>query len=259
MAKIKVNAIEIDYQDIGEGETLVLLHGLGSTKKDWDFQIPVFSKNYRLIIPDLRGHGASSSNSEFGVPVLTEDVVALLKTLKIEKFSCIGFSMGGAVAFQIAISYPEMVDKLIIVNSGPDFNAMGELGEELIKTRTAFIQTKGMKALAKEISANMLPEKHQDKLRQEFEERCGNNDEQVYLKTFLTLMEWGLGDKLSTISKPTLVITSDNDYTPVAHKEAYTSRMQNARLHVIENSRHAVLMDQPEAFNEAVLNFLKDA
>ena len=75
MTKIKVNTIDLDYLDIGEGETLVLLHGLGSTKKDWDFQIPAFSQKYRLIIPDLRGHGNSGIHeNDFGVSFLTEDI-----------------------------------------------------------------------------------------------------------------------------------------------------------------------------------------
>ncbi|MFD2892455.1 alpha/beta fold hydrolase [Flavobacterium chuncheonense] len=257
MTKITVNTITLDYLDIGEGEVLVLLHGLGSTKKDWDFQIPAFSKKYRLIVPDLRGHGNSASNTDFGVPVLTEDVFQLLTQLNISKASFIGFSMGGAIAFEMAYVHPQIVNKLIIVNSGPDFNNMGEIGKEMITIRTEFINTKGIKPLAEEIATKMFPETHQVDLRNEFANRCASNNPEVYLKTFLSLMEWGLAEKITTLTAPTLVVSSDMDYTPVAHKESYTSKMQNARLCIIKNSRHGVLMDQPKAFNEAVLNFLQ--
>lgn len=259
MTKIKVNTIDLDYLDIGEGETLVLLHGLGSTKKDWDFQIPAFSQKYRLIIPDLRGHGNSGIHeNDFGVSFLTEDIYQLLSKLSISKVNLIGFSMGGAVAFQFTISHPELVDKLIIVNSGPDFNNMGAVGEEMIKTRSEYLETKGIKALADEISTRMFPEESQTQLRNEFKERCGNNNPDTYFKTFLTLMSWGLGDKIKEIQNPTLVVSSDMDYTPVSYKESYAKNMQNATLGIVENSRHGVLMDQPDSFNKLVLNFLEN-
>lgn len=259
MPKTIVNSIEINYEDVGHGETLVLLHGLGSTIKDWGFQIPVLSKKFRLIIPDFRGHGKSGiSKDDFGVEFLTEDIFQLLKKIKIDKASFIGFSMGGAVSFQMAVSHPEIVDKLIIVNSGPDFDNMGKMGTELLESRTAFLKIKGIQELAKEISKNMFPEEHQEQLRQEFEERCGKNNSEVYHKTFVTLMEWGLGEKLETIPHKTLIVGSDMDYMPVSYKEEYTSRMQNATLAIVSNSRHGVVMDQHEAFNSIILNFLEN-
>lgn len=259
MPKIMVNSIELNYEDIGQGQTLVLLHGLGSTIKDWGFQIPVLSKKFRLIIPDFRGHGESGfNNDDFGVEFLTEDIFQLLQKLAIDKASFVGFSMGGAVAFQMAVSHPDLVDKLIIVNSGPDFNNMGKIGTELLESRTHFLKTKGLQALAKEISKNMFPEPQQQKLKEEFEERCGKNNPEVYYKTFITLMDWGLGDKLETIPHKTLVVGSDMDYMPVSYKEGYASRMKNASVAVVSNSRHGVVMDQYEAFNKVVLNFLEN-
>lgn len=259
MPKMMVNNIEIDYEDLGQGETLVLLHGLGSTKKDWDFQIPIFSKKFRILIPDFRGHGNSGFNDEdFGVPFLTEDIYQLTQKLGIQKATFLGFSMGGAVAFQMAVSHPEVVDKLIIVNSGPDFNNMGEIGEELLKNRTHFLKTKGLMELAKEIAKNMFPEPEHVQLRKEFELRCGSNDINAYQKTFFTLMDWGIGKALENIAHKTLVVASDLDYTPISFKEEFVSRMQNARLAVITNSRHGVLMDQYEKFNILILNFLEN-
>ena len=162
MPKTMVNSLEINYEDIGQGEVLVLLHGLGSTIKDWDFQTPVLSEKFRLIIPDFRGHGESGiNNDDFGVGFLTEDIFELLQKLEIDKASFVGFSMGGAVAFQMAVSHTDIVDKLIIVNSGPDFDNMGKIGAELLQSRTVFLKTKGLQELAKEISKNMFPEPQQ--------------------------------------------------------------------------------------------------
>jgi pimeloyl-ACP methyl ester carboxylesterase len=261
MPKVTVNTISLDYAIQGEGKAILLLHGLGSTKKDWDAQIPVFSQHYKTVAVDLRGHGNSSIPAEkdqYGVHFMSQDIKHLMDALEIPKATLIGFSMGGAVAFEFAVNYPERLDKLIIVNSGPDFNDMGELGEELLNSRTAFLNEKGIAELAKTIAENMFPEPHQVAMKEEFEARCAKNDHDAYYQSFVTLMAWGLGDRLQEIEHKTLIVGSDMDYTPVAFKENYTKRMKNAELAVVKNSRHGVIIDQPEDFNTIVLNFLAD-
>ncbi|WP_178986223.1 alpha/beta fold hydrolase [Winogradskyella helgolandensis] len=257
MLKIQVNNIELDYEDHGQGKVLLLLHGLGSTKKDWDAQVPFFSKTHRVIAVDLRGHGASTKPQDaYSVALMTEDVKQLLDQLHISKVTIVGFSMGGAVAFEMAAKHPEYLENLVIVNSGPDFNDMGKIGEDLLKNRTHFLETKGLDALSKEISFNMFPEDHQVALRDEFEARCKKNDYNAYYKSFVSLMDWGLGEQINNIKTRTLVVCSDMDYTPVSFKEDYVNRMQNASLVVIKNSRHGVVIDQPDAFNLELQKFL---
>ncbi len=257
MPKINLNNLTLNYEDSGKGKVLLFLHGLGSTLKDWDFQVPFFSKNFRVITVDLRGHGDSvMSNKNYGVDHMTDDIKQFLDALNIDKATLIGFSMGGAIAFQFAYSYPERIDKMVIVNSGPDFNNMGEIGEDLLKNRTHDLNTKGLEVLSKEISKNMFPESHQVDIRNEFEARCKDNNFDDYYQSFVTLMDWGLGDKIKDINADTLVIASDMDYTPVAFKKEYVNNLQNASLVVIKNSRHGVVMDQPEAFNNALFTFL---
>lgn len=257
MSKAQVNTIELDYEDSGKGKVLLLLHGLGSTKKDWDAQVPFFSKTHRVITVDLRGHGNSSKpEDDYGVELMTEDVIQLLDHLNIKKVTAVGFSMGGAVAFEMAASHPDYLENLVIVNSGPDFNDMGKIGEDMLKSRVEFLNTKGLAPLAREIAFNMFPEDHQVELRNEFETRCKNNDFNSYFKSFVTLMAWGLGDRIKDITTRTLVVASDMDYTPISFKEEYVNRMQNARLAVVKNSRHGVVIDQPETFNLELKKFL---
>lgn len=260
--KLKLsNGISLEYLDQGEGEVILLLHGLGSTKADWDFQIDAFSENYRVIAPDLRGHGNSSkpeSRKEYGVSLCAEDNVLLLQELGISSCAVIGFSMGGAVAFEMAVTHPELISKLLIVNTAPDFNGLGEMGEEMVRERTKTLQTAGMEPLAKQISAGMFPEEDQKELRNAFFERARKNPVEPYYNSFITLMNWGIGEKINDIEVPALVIASDNDYTPVSLKESYARKMKNARVEVVHNSRHGVTMDQPEQFNRVILNFLKN-
>ncbi len=257
MALISINGISLDYADVGSGDVVVLLHGLGSTKKDWDLQIPLLSQKFRVIAPDFRAHGNSTRVPETqGVPEMTEDIFQLLQELNITKASFVGFSMGGAVCFQMAKSHPQLVDKLVIVNSGPDFNRPNDAGVDLLAVRTKIIKEQGFLSLAESISEGMFPAEDQHEWKEDFKNRLIKNDEDAYLKTFAELMNWGLADEVKNIEHETLVIASDKDYTPVSYKKSFAEKMPNAKLVVIENSRHGIVLDQAEKLNEELLNFL---
>lgn len=262
ICKVKLsNGIGVEYLDKGEGEVILLLHGLGSTKADWDYQIEAFSENYRVIAPDLRGHGNSfkpEGREQYGIPLCAQDNVLLLQKLGISRCAVVGFSMGGAVAFEMAVSFPELISKLIIVNTAPDFNGLGEMGEEMVRERTKMLQSVGVEPLARQIATGMFPEDDQEELRSNFFARASKNPVDVYYNSFITLMEWGIGSRIKDIKVPALVIASDLDYTPVSLKEAYAQKMENARVEVVRQSRHGVTMDQPEEFNRIILNFLKN-
>lgn len=254
------NGISLEYLDRGEGEVLLLLHGLGSTKADWNLQVEEFSREFRIVAPDLRGHGNSSKPEErsaYGIEKCAEDMHLLLKELGINKCTVVGFSMGGAIAFEMAVNFPEQVSKMVIVNTAPDFNDLGEMGEEMVRERTKSLKTSGMEPLARQISEGMFPGEDQKELRNTFFERARKNPVDVYYNSFTTLMEWGIGEKIKKIDIPVLVIASDLDYTPISLKESYVEKMPAAELVVIDNSRHGVTMDQPEQFNAALLKFFR--
>lgn len=253
------NDISIEYLDQGEGEVMLLLHGLGSTKADWDYQIEAFTKAFRVIAPDLRGHGNSSKpdlKEEYGISQCAEDMKLLLQALNIEKCTVVGFSMGGAIAFDMAIKYPSLFHKMVIVNAAPDFNNLGEFGDQMIQERTSLLKSEGMQAMAKKVSEGMFPDPDQKGLQQIFYNRASKNELEPYFNSFITLMDWGLGDKIEKITIPTLVVASEYDYTPIDSKVKYVEKMKNAKLEIIKNSRHGVTMDQPVEFNKVILNFM---
>lgn len=254
------NGISLEYLDRGEGEVVLLLHGLGSTKADWDFQKEEFSEHFRIIAPDLRGHGNSTKPKEkaaYGVAQSAEDMKLLLEELNIRKCIVVGFSMGGAIAFEMAVKYPALISKMVIINTAPDFDKLGELGEQMVRERTKSLQNTGMIPLARQISEGMFPAEDQKELRNGFFQRAKKNPVDAYYNSFITLMSWGIGDKLREINIPALVVASDMDYTPISLKENYIEKMPNAKLEVIRNSRHGVTMDQPEQFNAALLKFFR--
>src|SRR5262245_32335675 len=114
-APCRLNAVEA-----GAGDAIVLLHGLGSSQRDWQAQVEELSRTHRVVALDLRGHG-QSPRAELGVEVsdLAEDVAATLEALHVKQSHVVGWSLGGLVGTVLAAGHPELVRSLVIVNSPP--------------------------------------------------------------------------------------------------------------------------------------------
>jgi pimeloyl-ACP methyl ester carboxylesterase len=113
-----------------------------------------------------------------------------------------------------------------------------------------------METIGKGLGRNLFPKPEQADLRNKIAKRWAQNDKRAYLASFSAIVGWGVQEKLSRIACPTLIVTADHDYTPVAQKQVYTRLIANAELIVIEDSRHATPLDQPEAFNRVLMRFL---
>ncbi|RIA22359.1 3-oxoadipate enol-lactonase [Ectopseudomonas oleovorans] len=248
---------QLHYEDYGHGTPLLLVHGLGSSTRDWEYQIPVLSQHYRVIALDVRGHGRSDKPHEaYRIADFASDVVTLVEYLQLPPVHLVGISMGGMIGFQLGVDHPELLRSLTIVNSGPEVKAKSardwlEIGKRWTLSRLLSLET-----IAKALAKLLFPKPEQAELRRKVEERWPQNDKRAYLASLDAIIGWGVRERLNRITCPTLVITADRDYTPVERKREYVAEMSNARLLVIENSRHATPLDQPERFNNALLAFL---
>ncbi|HEX5061535.1 MAG TPA: alpha/beta hydrolase [Kofleriaceae bacterium] len=246
----------MSYQEAGSGEPIVLLHGLGSCAHDWEEQIEAFASSYRVIAPDLRGHGDTDKLTRSTIAAMAEDVVQLLAELGIQSVHVVGMSMGGMIAFQLALDAPQLVKSLVIVNSGPDAVPRTLRHRFAIFTRFALLRVVGLPRLTRVIANKLFPASGQEMLRRRFVERASTNDPTAYKAALDAIVSWSVADRLSSVVAPTLVISADQDYTPVSFKADYVAKLPNARLVVIPDSRHATPMDQPARFNATVLEFL---
>lgn len=257
MPILHTNGIDLYYEIAGDGLPVLLLHGLGSRAEDWAFQLPVLGQHYRVVAVDLRGHGNSSKpHGPYTVLMMATDVVRLLDSLDIDAVHIIGLSMGGMIAFQLAVDHPERVRSLVIVNSSPALVARTP-GEWLrIRQRLVLAQLFGPARTGRFLSRRLFPKPEQEFMRAQLIERWATNDRDAYLASMRAIIGWSVLDRISTISCPVLVIAGDRDYLPVDYKQEYTSRIAGARLVVIEDSGHATPIDQADAFNAWVLEFL---
>ncbi len=253
----RVGDIDLYYELHGAGPPLVLMHGLGSSTRDWQLQLEPFCQHYQVLVFDVRGHGQSGKPpGPYSVAEFARDAAGLMQALGIGPAHVLGLSMGGMIAFQLAVSAPELVRSLIIVNSGPAL-VPRTLAERLaIWQRFAVLRLLGMRKTGEMLSRRMFPAAEFAEVRRVFVERWAENDPRAYEAATRALVGWSVAEHVPSIRVPTLVVASDQDYTPVAAKAAYVAQMPNAELAVIDNARHAAPIERPEPFNRLVLDFL---
>lgn len=263
MAFTRVNGIQIYYELHGTdkrnepSEVVTFLHGLGSSSRDWERQVAAFADDYRVLLIDMRGHGQSDKPmGPYSMPQFASDVITLLDRLGIRHTHIVGLSMGGMVAFQMALDYPQRIGCMVIVNSGPAVVPKTLKEHFSVWMRFFIVRAMGMKKLGETLAPRLFVDADQEAERQMFIQRWAENDKRAYLNTMRAIVGWSVADKIGAINVPTLVIAADHDYTPVAAKEAYIANMPTATLKVIENAHHAVPVERPEQFNQVVREFL---
>ncbi len=257
MPYIETEEIKIYYETHGQGEPLLLIHGLGSSGKDWEPQVDFFSSNFQVITMDLRGHGRSGKPpGPYSMESIVEDVALLLKGMDFFPAHVMGISLGGMVAFQLALDWPKLIRKLVIVNSVPELvpRGIGDLMDYW--QRLLIINLMGMEKMGRVLAERFFTEPGQEFLRQTFIRHWSENHKPSYRASLKAIYGWSVRDRLGEIKAPTLVVGSEGDFFPTKDKEAYTALIPEAELVVIENSKHALPAEKPDVFNQAVMSFL---
>jgi pimeloyl-ACP methyl ester carboxylesterase len=125
-------------------------------------------------------------------------------------------------------------------------------------SRRLAVQALGMRRVGRLLARKLFVKPEQDELRRTFVRRWAQNDKQAYLWAMDAIMRWSVADRLGRIPTPTLLVSSDEDYTPVTAKRRMAARMPNAEVAVVEDARHALPVERPAAFNATVEAFLPD-
>jgi pimeloyl-ACP methyl ester carboxylesterase len=256
--RVRVGDVELHCEQQGSGAPLLLIHGLGSSGLDWEHQVEHFRRSRRVITIDLRGHGQSSRpHGGYSIGLFARDVAGALRELGVDAADVVGVSLGGMVAFQLAVDAPGLVKSLVIVNSGPYVPAATFKQRMPLYIRLFYIRVLGLPRMAAAVAKRLFPAPGPEALQRLFVERVSANDKACYLASLKAIFAgWDLSARLPDIRCPTLVLAADQDYTPVALKQAYVARMPHARLVVIPDSHHAVFMEKPREFNAALEAFL---
>ncbi|NMC79067.1 MAG: alpha/beta hydrolase [Chloroflexi bacterium] len=238
---------------------VVLLHGLGADSSSWGYQIEALRQaGMRCIVPDIPGFGKSVFTGRGWNVALAAQVLAdWLRQLALPAVDLVGISMGGAVALQLVLDAPERIHRLVCVNT---FGCLRpKRPNELFYLLMRYVKAnlKGVEAQAQMVALRIFPEEEQEPLRQILIEQILQADPTVYRAAMRSLGLFNVRKRLGEIHKTTLVITGENDTTvPLASQAELVHGIEGARQVMIPHSGHAVIADQPVAFNAALLEFL---
>jgi pimeloyl-ACP methyl ester carboxylesterase len=251
MAKAQLNGIEIDYEVSGRGRAVLMSHGYSATRRMWRGQHRFLGDRYRLISWDMRGHGQTASPADpaqYSHALTVADMKALLEHLGIQRAVVGGLSLGGTMSLEFYVTHPHMVEALILCDTGPGYrNAEArEKWNERARARAVELETRGLSALSGR--------------SREMQEAMGHHASAQGLahaaRGMLAQKDSRVIDALGTIAVPTLVIVGDKDEPFVAPCEYMAKKIPGARLEVITDAGHSSNLDQPDAFNRVLGQFL---
>lgn len=222
--------IRLYCQERGEGVPLVLLHGNGEDSGYFSHQMEYFSRQYRVIAVDTRGHGKSSRGSApFTMAQFAEDLKELLDELGIESLVLLGFSDGANIAMKFALRYPGMLRALIL--NGGNLDARGIKRHVQLPIELGYRAARLFAGRSEEARRNM--------------EILGLMVHEPHISP----------QALSAIRVPTLVVAGTRDMVKTAHTREIAARIPNARLAILPGD-HFIAAKEPERFNRAVEEFL---
>lgn len=257
MPSITANDIDLNVEITGNGPSVTLLHGLGSSLRDWEAQVPALARKYQVITLDLRGHGLSTKpKGPYSISLFASDIAAVLGYLDISKTNVIGLSMGAAIGFHLALDFPDLVHTLTIANMGGavPIKSPSEIRNYLL--RVLVVKFIGMRKMGEILGPKLFPKEDQQDLRDTLSARWAENDKQAYLASMKALKNWTVMERLSDIRCPTQIIHAENDYTALAHKQTMAELIPNIELNIINDAGHAANAEKPEEFNSLLETFL---
>lgn len=258
-SKVLVPDGEIYFESIGKGEPLILIHAGFSDRRDWKYQVGDFEKKFNTIVYDQRGFGNSSVLTKAFSPA--DDLKALMDHLKITKAVLVGHSLGGTIALDFALQYPERVSALVLLASGLNGYLWSKEYLEWMNSIWSMPQPDEM--TKQYLSASFYRVAMGDpNIKLEIETITNESFQKVLTwKTFdIQDVRWFFSDhlpRLKELNMPTLVVTGDKDsqdIKQIAH--AFSDNLRNIKIAQVKNTDHLLNFENPSELNSLVLNFL---
>jgi len=257
----RVRGIEMAYDDTGgDGPSVVLLHGFPFDRSLWREQAAALGAEYRVVTPDLRGHGASSvTGGQTTMETMAEDVAALLDEMALSRVVLGGLSMGGYVALAFMRLFPERVRALVLADTRPQGDTVEARATREETARKALEE--GMSVIEESMLPKLLApatfEREPHKVERVREMIRGTRPEGAAASLRGMAVRRDQTDLLAEIKVPTLIIVGSEDpITPVADAETMGTKISGSLINVIDGAGHVSNVERPAEFNRALADFL---
>ena len=258
--KIKANGIQINYKLSGKkGASVVMLsHSLGCSVAMWEPQLNSLESNYRVLRYDTRGHGGTDAPSgAYTFDMLGADAIGLLDALGIDMVHLVGLSMGGMIGQCLALNHANRLHSLTLCDTAA---IIPEEAQPVWQERINVALDKGMQALVESTLERWFTQPYLRKnppavnlIRKQFLATSVAG----YIGCSEAIRSLNYLERLAEVKKPALIIVGEDDHgTPVAASKAMHQRIPGSRLVVLPSAAHLSNLEQPEAFNNALIQFL---
>jgi len=261
--RIKANGIGMNYEMSGKsGAPVVMMsHSLGSSLTMWETQLSCLEPLFQVLRYDTRGHGGSEApRGPYSIELLGQDAVSLLESLRIPKVHWVGLSMGGMIGQCLALTYP---DRLLSASLCDTSSVIPPEAQPLWQERIDTVREKGLQPLLEPTLERWFTpsflNRHPEtvsRIRKEFL----STPSEGFIGCIEAIRKIDYYGRLDGITAPVLIITGDDDPgMPLSAAKNMQSRIRNSTLAVIRSARHLSNLEQPEAFNSALVDFLLTA
>lgn len=264
MPRVTVNGIGLYYQEVGapEAEPVVLIMGWGGDHTAWAFQMPALAPAFRVIAPDNRGAGQTEQpDSPYSIAGMADDVAALLDHLGVARAHVAGASMGGMIAQELALRHPGRVRTLQLHCTLARPDAYGtHLVETLLRVRAREDREEWARAMLPWIICRKTARERPDFVQLMLQRALDNPHPTTLIGLRRQAEAIGQHDtleRLASLRVPTLVtVGSDDILVPPAFSREIHARIPRADFALIPDAGHVHFLEQPQAFNDAMLGFL---
>ena len=260
--QIKANGIRVNYELSGKkgAPVVVLSHSLSSNLLMWNPQMDALNPYFHVLRYDTRGHGATDGPSgSYTLELLAEDVIGLLDALGMDRVHFVGLSMGGMIGQCLVLNHPHRLESLVLCDTASIVPAEAQ---PVWQERLDKVRKKGMEALSEETMERWFTPaflKQNPPMVKLIQEQILATPVAGYMGCAEAIRRLNYLDRIAMIKISTLIMVGEDDPgTPVSASEAMHERITGSKLVVLPSARHLSNVEQPDAFNAALLKYLKN-
>jgi pimeloyl-ACP methyl ester carboxylesterase len=265
MPKIMINDIKMYYEIYGQGPPLVMIMGIGGNTDYWPPRfIKKLSEIFKVIIFDNRGSGQSDKpDIEYSMKMFADDTVGLMNALNIDHAHILGLSMGGAIAQELGINYPERINKLVLCSTNSGFSKSSLPSPEALKIMMQPRERLTLEEISRKSMPVRLTEKfikeNPDAIEEYIQRECRNpTPPKMYKRQIDAIVKFNTYKRLTNINRPTLIMQGKLDLmTSVQNAELLANNIKGAKLAVFEDTAHDIFSQDSDIVIKTLIEFLK--
>ena len=272
--EINLHGHRITYRTAGDGPVLLLIHGIAGSSATWDDVLPWLAERYRVVAPDLLGHGGSAKPpGDYSLGAYASGIRDLLGVLGYERASVVGHSLGGGVAMQFVYQFPQRCERLVLVSSGglgrevhPMLRAAALPGAEWVLPLLCAAGIRGaVDGMARFFGRfGLRTNPDLEEMWRSFSSLGDVDGRQAFIHTLRTIVDVS-GQRVSAADRlylaaevPTMIVWGERDpMIPVAHAHAAHQAIAGSRLKIFPDAGHFPHRDDPRHFVEVLVDFMQ--